>query len=321
MIRRMALAALCLFIASGCALLSRPAPAPTAPAPPPAQPAPEPLERPNPEPKPTPPPPPVEVIPPGSFDYRLADGLKLRVLRAEGAMPTVRRTVQLLRHTGGVNWQVLTAVNVPHLPGETVTIRQADLPGYPGAFIIEARRWNGARHGAVAVVGGQLLALDYHRLVAPKPEIAAGVFLHLSKYMNQLWVYRDGALVASYPTANGRDPWGTQPTWQDLKTNYKTPEGLFPIKQKIVNPPYNNFGGNHKPVAGGAPGNPLGTRWMGFEVLPGDSGGVWGFHGTAAPDQIGTWASEGCVRLNTADAEKLFDMLPMGAMVRVASGK
>ncbi len=263
---------------------------------------------------------PVETLPAGSVEQLLAEGLKLRVLRAEGAMPSVRRIVQLYKKTQD-EWRLVNEVNVPYLPGESVSFRTVDLPGYPGAIVLEARRAGGVRRGAVALVEGRLVALDYHKLIAPKPEITEGVLLHLNKYLNQLWVYRDGSLVASFPTANGRDPWGTQPTWQDYKKNYKTPEGLFRVRQKIVNPPYNSLGGNHPPAAPGAPDNPLGTRWIGFEVLEGDGGGVWGFHGTYVPEQIGTWASEGCVRLNTADAEKLYDLVPMGAAVRIVSGR
>lgn len=265
-------------------------------------------------------PPAEEVLPPGAVEHPLAEGLKLRVLAPVGAMPSVRRTVQLLRRRGS-EWLQAGEVNLPYLPGGAVSFDTAELPGQGGAIVLEARRNSGVRHGAVAVVGGQLKPLDYHRLVAPEPEITEGVFLYLNKYMNQLWVFRDGSLVATFPTANGRDPWGPQPTWKDFKTNYKTPEGLFPIKQKIVNPPYNSLGGNHPPVAGGAPNNPLGTRWIGLEVFSGDGGGIWGFHGTYAPEQIGTWASEGCIRLNTADAERLYDLAPIGALVRIVGGR
>lgn len=310
---------LLLLLLSGCTWFSRPGgndtpTAPTPPEPPPVESEQSPYAIPaEPEPQPDP-------GPPGVADYPLGDGLQLRAGPAQGAMPTVRRAIYLLQEEKG-GWQVVDTVNLPYLPGNTVTFRTQDLPGYPGAILIEARRAGGLRHGAVAIVNGRLKALDFHRLVAPKPEITQGVFLYLNKYLNEIWVFKDASLVAMFPTANGRDPWGTQPTWQDLKTNYKTPEGLFPIKQKIVNPPYNSLGGNHPPAAGGAPNNPLGTRWIGFEVLPGDGGGIWGFHGTYVPEQIGTWASEGCVRLNTADAEKLYDLVPMGAMVRIVSGR
>lgn len=273
-----------------------------------------------PVPPPPPPAPPKEAIPDGAVDYKLGDDLKLRVLRAQGVMPSVKRTVQLLQLREG-QWQVTGAVNVKHLPGESVKFRTADLPGYPGAIVIEASRYQGVRHGAVAVADGQLVALDYHRLVVPEPEIRQGSFVYLNKYLNQLWAYHDGRLVATFPTANGRDPWGAQPTWDDFKTNYKTPEGLFTIRSKIVNPPYKGLSGLHPPAEGGAPNNPLGTRWIGFEALPGDGGGIWGFHGTYVPEQIGTWASEGCVRLNTADAEQLFDLVAIGTRVRIVGGR
>ena len=278
------------------------------------------------EPVPAPPPAPVAapVGPPsGAADYALGDQLKLRVLAAEGEMPTVRRTVQLLRLEQGA-WQVVDSVNLPYLPGDAVSFQRADLPGHSGAVVIEADRTGtrkGVRKGAVTVENGRLMALDYYRLMAPDPEIKSGTYLYENKYLNQLWVFRDGQMVATFPTANGRDPWGTQPTWNDFKQNFKTPEGLFHIEQKVVCPPYNGLSGAHPSEPGCAPLNPLGTRWMGLAVLPGDGGGIWGFHGTYVPDQIGTWASEGCIRLNTKDAEQLFELVEIGTPVRIVAGR
>jgi hypothetical protein len=315
---RQALALMILMLMSGCSLSTHPVPptVPSADAPPvpPTEPPTVPIPPPVAE-----PPAPKPALPEGAA-HQLENGLSLLVEPAVGQMPSVKRAVHLVR-----DGEIVGTVNLPYLPGDTLTFQRQDLPDHPGAVIIEASRVDGprhgVRHGAVAIEGGKLVALAYHNLVAPVPEVTEGVFLYLNKYMNQLWVYRDGALIATFPTANGRDPWGTQPTWADLKTNYTTPEGLFSIASKIVNPPYHGLSGAHPPVAGGAPNNPLGTRWMGMAVLPGDGGGIWGFHGTYVPDQIGTWASEGCVRLNTADAEKLFDLVPMGAPVRIVSGR
>ncbi|HYG60627.1 MAG TPA: L,D-transpeptidase, partial [Symbiobacteriaceae bacterium] len=269
MLRRMAMVLLVLLL-SGCTWSFRQAPPvqPVAVEPTPVM---EPQPEPVPEPSPKPAPDPLEAPPPGAVDRQVGEGLKIRVLPAEGAMPTVRRTVQLLSHASG-QWQVVNAVNVPHLPGGRVSFWREDLPGHAGAIVMEAARSGGVRHGAVALENGRLVALDYHRLAAPQPEIQHGVFLYLNKYMNQVWVFRDGILQATFPTANGRDPWGEQPTWKDFKENYKTPEGLFPVKQKIVNPPYRSLSGLHPPAEGGAPNNPLGTRWIGLEVFPGDGG-------------------------------------------------
>jgi hypothetical protein len=315
-----------LLLLAGCTAQHSPTPAPP-PAPPPVEsPAPSPAPPPAPAPAPAPAPPPVEQPPapapeplPEGVSYTVGPNLILRVAPAEGQMPSVKRAVHLIRLDGDT-WSLINTVNVPQLPGETVSFSRRDLPGRPNAIVIEARRANGVRHGAVAIEDGKLVALDFFRLVAPDPEIKTGAFLYLNKWVNQLWVFKDGVLIDTFPTANGRDPWGKQPTWDNYVWNFKTPEGLFPIKQKIVNPPYKGLTGNHPPAEGGAPNNPLGTRWMGFEVLPGDNGGIWAFHGTYVPSAIGTWASEGCVRLNTADAEKLFDEIEIGTMVRIVSG-
>lgn len=306
-----------LLLLAGCDIQNPPLPTPP-PAPPPHEaPAPTPAPPPVQEP-PAPAEPPPEPLPAGT-SYEVGQNLIIRVTPAEGAMPSVKRAVHLIR-LDGAKWSIINTVNVPYLPGSELSFTRRDLPGYPNAIVIEARRSNGVRHGAVAIVDGKLVALDFFRLVAPEPEIKTGTYIYLNKWVNQLWAFKDGQLVYTFPTANGRDPWGTQPTWDNYVWNFKTPEGLFPIKSMIVNPPYKGLTGNHPPAAGGAPNNPLGTRWMGFEVLPGDNGGIWAFHGTYVPEAIGTWASEGCVRLNTADAERLFDLIEIGTMVRIVNG-
>lgn len=275
---------------------------------------------------PDPPPakgPPVEAAPAGVSEYVLSSETKLRVFPAQGEMPAATRTVQLLQLEQGV-WREVNAVNLSQLPGDTLSFQQTDLAGHAGAIVIEADRTGdrkGVRKGALAVENGRLFALDYYRLVAPEPEVRSGTFLYENKYLNQVWVFRDGQLVATFATANGREPWGTQPTWDDFKQNYTTPEGLFQIVQKVTCPPYNSLSGAHPSEPGCAPLNPLGTRWIGLAVLPGDAGGIWGFHGTYVPDQIGTWASEGCIRLNTRDAEALFDLVEVGTPVRIVAGK
>lgn len=239
--------------------------------------------------------------------------------QAAGPMPLVRRRVYLLQRGQG-GGRVLAQVEVP-LPGQRVAVRQQDLPGHPGAYVLEARLGRGEpRYAAVAVAGDRLEALDYYALTAPKPEVDRGPFLYVDKHLNQLWFFRDGKLVKTYPVATGRQTEGPPPTWQDFKTNYFTPEGRFAIGVKRVNPRY--FGSaTHPPAEPGAPNNPLGTRWLGFSVLQGDGAEIWGIHGTDEPEKIGTWVSDGCIRLYTPHVEELFDLVPQGTVLRIVAGR
>ncbi len=156
---------------------------------------------------------------------------------------------------------------------------------------------------------GSFDPVDYYKLKAPEPGVKKGHFVLVNKEWNHLWHYKDGQLVDHFTVATGRDTKGPQPTWSDYKTNFVTPEGTFTLTNFATNPPYNALKPGDKSYAGGAPGNPLGTRWMGFQVLQGDNAWLWGIHGTSEPDKIGTWASDGCIRMNTAEAEALFTEL------------
>ncbi len=87
-----------------------------------------------------------------------------------------------------------------------------------------------------------------------------------------------------------------------------TPVGAFKIVNRIVDPPWYSPNGVIPP---GDPRNALGSRWLGFDQ-PG-----YGIHGTTDPDSIGKSITHGCVRLNNADVEELFALLPEGTQVLV----
>lgn len=162
---------------------------------------------------------------------------------------------------------------------------------------------------AFRVAQGGLTKLDYYKERAPEPAVKTGHFVLVSKHVNKLWHYLDGRLVTVYDVATGRQTGGPTPTWEDFKTNFFTPEGTYTLTNFVENPGYNALKPGDKSYAGGAPGNPLGTRWMGFEVLSGDNAWIWGIHGTSEPEKIGTWASDGCIRMFTQDAEALFSVI------------
>jgi lipoprotein-anchoring transpeptidase ErfK/SrfK len=65
----------------------------------------------------------------------------------------------------------------------------------------------------------------------------------------------------------------------------------------------------------GHPDNPLGTRWLAWHR--GEENTSYGIHGTNDPTGIGGEVSNGCIRMLNPEVEVLFDILPLGAEVRV----
>lgn len=120
--------------------------------------------------------------------------------------------------------------------------------------------------------------------------------LLVNKDQNMLYLEADGTAVRSYRIATGKDR--------------STPEGTFKILNHLKNPTWYYDG---KVVPPDSPDNPLGTRWMGF-----DKEG-YGLHGTSKPEEIGQFATLGCVRMLNEDIETLFEILPVGTEVTVVA--
>lgn len=168
---------------------------------------------------------------------------------------------------------------------------------------------------------GGLAPADYYAYRAPEPADKTGHHVVIDKGLNALWHYQDGQLVKAYRVATGRQH-GPQPTEDDWKTNFTTPEGSYTLTNLVENPPYWAVKDGDQSYAGGHPQNPLGTRWMGFQVLDeGDWGQIWAIHGTSHPEQIGTWASDGCIRMYTHEVEELFAILKgQNVTVQIVAG-
>lgn len=93
----------------------------------------------------------------------------------------------------------------------------------------------------------------------------------------------------------------------------ETRPGTYTIGNKQENPMWTPLG--REPVPFGDPQNPLGTRWLAWNLE--GRGTSLGFHGTNDPSSVGQRVSEGCIRMRNAEVEQLFEILPMGAEVRV----
>ena len=120
----------------------------------------------------------------------------------------------------------------------------------------------------------------------------------------RLRLFKRGRFVKSYGVAVG------QPA-------YPTPNGLFSITDKAVNPtwsvPDSPWAGalRNERVPGGSAQNPLKARWLGIV------GGV-GIHGTAESGSIGSRASHGCIRMLVPDVIDLYPRVPIGTPVLIA---
>ncbi len=125
-------------------------------------------------------------------------------------------------------------------------------------------------------------------------------FIIVNKQSNELAFIDDGEIKEIFPVATG-------------KTIDLTPEGEFTIIVKAIDPYYRK-----KDIKGGAPENPLGTRWIGFDALETD-GRTYGVHGTNMPSSIGNYVTAGCIRLKNEDVERLFEKIPIGTKIFIVN--
>lgn len=91
------------------------------------------------------------------------------------------------------------------------------------------------------------------------------------------------------------------------KPGHETTLGTYKIGNKQKNPTW--FKPGEGPIPPGDPRNELGTRWM--PLVPAEPGlpSDLGLHGTIAPETIGTYSSNGCVRFLKEDIEELYDLI------------
>lgn len=92
------------------------------------------------------------------------------------------------------------------------------------------------------------------------------------------------------------------------KVSTPTPTGYYKVLSKDVNPTWTDPDTGYSIASG--PSNPLGYRWMQFQ-------GNYGIHGTNKPDSIGHYVSNGCIRMQEADVEALFDMVEVGTPIEI----
>ena len=110
--------------------------------------------------------------------------------------------------------------------------------------------------------------------------------IHVDVEQKRLTLFRGDELLRTYTVATGA--WDTP-----------TPVGVFTITHR--------FSGQ---MCG------FGTCFLGLNVPWGN----YGIHGTNKPESIGYNASHGCIRMNVADAEELYQLVPNGTKVVIECG-
>lgn len=111
---------------------------------------------------------------------------------------------------------------------------------------------------------------------------------------NQLLFFENGKYVRTFPVAVG-------------KSATPTPEGIFYVINKYKNKEY-----HRKKIEGGAPNNPLGTRWLGLNEKE------YAIHGTNRDSSIGRKVSNGCIRMHNRDVEWLYERIPIQTKVIIS---
>ena len=157
-----------------------------------------------------------------------------------------------------------------------------------------------------AVMDGVALGDATVRLVArpvkPNSDPTLSKVILVRAGENKLYLYENGQIAKSWPVATGA-------------AGFLTPEGIWRVTQKIVNPSWHNPGSawarGLPAVIPPGPNNPLGTK-----ALRLDAPAIL-IHATANTGSIGYSESHGCIRMTEADEAELFSLVPVGTRVAV----
>ena len=251
-----------------------------------------------------------------ALDESQEGGLPTRVWRyATGGEVDIAISPQISYSSNAINefiGKVAAEVNREPVNAsiEPTTTSLNPVKGSPGVAVVEDKLRSRIESAVQSPdPSGRRVSLPVEE-VAPEvttAEVAAQypTYLTVDQSDFTVTVWKDLEVASTYPIAVG------QPA-------YPTPTGLFSIQSKQIDPvwsvPNSEWAGElaGTTVAGGTAENPLVSRWMGV------TDGV-GFHGTNESASIGTAASHGCMRMNVADVEALYDQVPVGTPVYIGA--
>jgi lipoprotein-anchoring transpeptidase ErfK/SrfK len=196
--------------------------------------------------------------------------------------------------------------------------RNADVGPTPDSLEVTPARWGRklrdnllARQLRAAVLNADADHAIAARTRPLKPEVTASEvaaeypsYLTLDRGTFTLRLWKHLKPAKSYTVAVGQE-------------GLETPEGLYHIESKEVNPPWHvpnsawagSLAGQTIPPG---PEDPIKARWMGiFEGA--------GIHGTDETWSIGHAVSHGCVRMLIPDVEELYDQVEVGTPIYIGN--
>ena len=172
-----------------------------------------------------------------------------------------------------------------------------------GQASVDLESNNGVRRGA-KLQPGAALRIDNHHIVPKWME--RGILINIPQRM--LFRFENNQLTAAYPVGLGRSDWPT-PTGRYAVISMQADKTWF-VPESIQHE-MRRKGMDVKTSVPPGPENPLGRFWIGTSA-PGI-----GIHGTIAPASIYGFHSHSCIRLNAADAERLFAQTNKGTPVEI----
>ncbi len=119
------------------------------------------------------------------------------------------------------------------------------------------------------------------------------------------------AVVHTFPISIGREGWATPLGLTRIVSKKKDPVWRVPAS---IRKEHAENGDPLPAVVPAGPDNPLGAHAMRL-AIPGD----YLIHGTNKPAGVGMRVSHGCIRMNPADIEWLFERVPVGLPVRIVN--
>ena len=181
---------------------------------------------------------------------------------------------------------------------ENLNIRNALLLFQSNHNISVTGKWDDATK---TVLTDRLLSKEFTYADTVKEAPSTGKWIVVNKTKRTLTLYENKKVLKKYAVAVGNPA-------------SLTKSGKFIINMKIVDPDWGG-GGFAKPVKGGTPQNPLGSRWLGINRTDGS----YGIHGTNSFYSIGTYASHGCIRMQNYCVEELYTLVSMKTNVWVGT--